>query len=593
MMHDRNSWYARTLGTIVGFWSINQVLYLLDIRLTLDLAILVVGGSIVAFEAWALYTQSRIGAMLEPQDVEKGNLGQITPDPSPAANSVGLASASGLIASCCLFGLFGVSALRSIVALDQSGFLFVNWQHVAQLLLIAVGAAMTPAIWRERKKSTGGSAQAMLALCGLATATALIVAMVHLGFISAGITLVLIALIAASASVGALVFPQLSKGKFLGWFLSGVCGGIASLWGIYLMSNAEGIVWGGITSCVVAALLALAWVAISKKNGGIEWLFGGAASFAMAAQLMTQLGLTGPYVAILTCSSIGWSGVVACRLLGAFQTSPLKEISNSTDRPGSHTGTEVLPISSAFNSIILIGATASVLFATFSLDQSEGMWNQLALLLAQAFGLGVSALLVRAGNWRKSFIAAIPVVLLTSLLVLAVGVEFTFGQLLEFCCVFAGVLVTARAYIGWAAEKDEAKDSTTFTFWLGTTLLVLPMVVGLVVGRLGGGDVFFSWRGVHEIGCLLIGLALLGSGVLCRIRSTTLGGVFLLATVVVSNLLMINWPGELRDASMLMMIGGGAFFSLALLLSIYRDRILEIPKQYREGKGVFSVMKWR
>ena len=98
---------------------------------------------------------------------------------------------------------------------------------------------------------------------------------------------------------------------------------------------------------------------------------------------------------------------------------------------------------------------------------------------------------------------------------------------------------------------------------------------------------------MHEVGALAIGLALLGSGVLCRIRSTTLVGVSLVATYVLSLLCLIQWPDQLQNASVLMMIGGGAFFGGALLLSFYRDQLLAIPEQVRDGQGVFKVFKWR
>jgi len=42
-----------------------------------------------------------------------------------------------------------------------------------------------------------------------------------------------------------------------------------------------------------------------------------------------------------------------------------------------------------------------------------------------------------------------------------------------------------------------------------------------------------------------------------------------------------------------MMVGGGLFFSIAVLLSVYRDRLLSIPQRIQEGEGVFRIFKWR
>ena len=34
-------------------------------------------------------------------------------------------------------------------------------------------------------------------------------------------------------------------------------------------------------------------------------------------------------------------------------------------------------------------------------------------------------------------------------------------------------------------------------------------------------------------------------------------------------------------------------FAIGVLLSIYRDRLLQIPEHLRERKGLFSVLSWR
>ena len=56
---------------------------------------------------------------------------------------------------------------------------------------------------------------------------------------------------------------------------------------------------------------------------------------------------------------------------------------------------------------------------------------------------------------------------------------------------------------------------------------------------------------------------------------------------------LVELPEQLQTTAVYMMIGGGLFFASAVLLSVYRDRILSVPKRIQEGEGVFQVFKWR
>ena len=124
-------------------------------------------------------------------------------------------------------------------------------------------------------------------------------------------------------------------------------------------------------------------------------------------------------------------------------------------------------------------------------------------------------------------------------------------------------------------------------------MLVTPLMVGLISDRFFFEAAIGPWRYIHEVGGLVVALMLLGTGILSQIRSTTLSGAALLVTFVVSNILLIEFPDQLQQTSVLMMIGGGVFFSTAVLLSVYRERLMQLPERIKEGKGVFQILKWR
>jgi len=115
----------------------------------------------------------------------------------------------------------------------------------------------------------------------------------------------------------------------------------------------------------------------------------------------------------------------------------------------------------------------------------------------------------------------------------------------------------------------------------------------MLVQRFDGTMADWGWVLAHEVGVLVIGLLLLLAGVLCRIRWSTIVGGSTLMIYVVSLIGLVRLPEQLQTTAITMMVGGGLFFGTAVLLSIYRDRLLTLPKRAQAGEGVFSVLKWR
>ncbi len=159
----------------------------------------------------------------------------------------------------------------------------------------------------------------------------------------------------------------------------------------------------------------------------------------------------------------------------------------------------------------------------------------------------------------------------------------------------AGLL--SFGHLGWRREVDAADTKTPRAslvdeqLWFGSLLAMVPLTLGLVGVRLDGGSL--GWTALHEIGVLLVGLLLLSSGVLCRLRATTLTGGAALGMYLLSLVMLIDVPDQLQTVAVYLMAGGGALFAIAVLLSVYRDRLLALPGRIREGEGVFAVLKWR
>jgi hypothetical protein len=166
------------------------------------------------------------------------------------------------------------------------------------------------------------------------------------------------------------------------------------------------------------------------------------------------------------------------------------------------------------------------------------------------------------------------------------------GQKLEIVSVVSGLLLLVVGHLGWYREQEGHNDLVSLCLGLGSLLVALPLIVAVVGCRLSP-PYFDTFHTLNELGMLTAGLVLLATGYMFRIKSTTLGGASLMATYLITLLLFIRFPAELQTTAVYMMIGGALFFAAGLLLSLYRDRLLEMPDRIKRREGVFRVLTWR
>jgi len=242
---------------------------------------------------------------------------------------------------------------------------------------------------------------------------------------------------------------------------------------------------------------------------------------------------------------------------------------------------------------ISYGSVATVLIALSRLLTSEAAWPLVGMLVVQMGTAAIAGLLTKQSGWRRHFwIFAVVQFLLTLLVVNSLS-TLNFFQRGELLLTTAGLIVLAMGYWGWSREADRQEELVSFNLALGSFFSAVPLTLGMLVQRFDNQLAEWSWGLVHEAGVLVIGLLLLGAGVLCRIRWSTIIGGSTLMIYVVSLFGLVRLPEQLQTTAIYMMIGGGLFFSTAVLLSIYRDRLLAIPKRVQEREGVFHVLKWR
>lgn len=166
----------------------------------------------------------------------------------------------------------------------------------------------------------------------------------------------------------------------------------------------------------------------------------------------------------------------------------------------------------------------------------------------------------------------------------------TMWDKLEIFCIVVGIASLVIGHIGWHRERDQQSDLVSFSLLCGSLLVGLPLAIAVLIHRCQPTPQFST---LNELGMLTAGILLLATGFILQLRATTITGAGLLLVYLVSLVLYIHMPENIKPAAIWMTIGGGLLIGTAILLSIYRDRLLTLPDRVRRREGVFRVLSWR
>ncbi|MSQ95587.1 MAG: hypothetical protein EXR98_13650 [Gemmataceae bacterium] len=206
----------------------------------------------------------------------------------------------------------------------------------------------------------------------------------------------------------------------------------------------------------------------------------------------------------------------------------------------------------------------------------------------------LSAWLVQHPVWRRVYLVLSIVNGLLVVLMIHKLSELTPWQKLEIFSVVVGLILLGVGYFGWYRETDRASDLTAFALFLGALCLVVPLLLAIVIYRTDRANPERFQPRSDDIGLVAACVVLFGSGILCRIKATTLiGSLGMLCYLVV---IVVGLFRHLDDAWMygiLIFIGGLTLFSTGLFLSIYRDRLLALPDKIKRREGIFRIFDWR
>jgi len=363
------------------------------------------------------------------------------------------------------------------------------------------------------------------------------------------------------------------------------------------------------TACLLVVILSAAFgigpdrrIAVEMNNSShlLLALFFLQASLFYGVEVWFTRRAAGVYLAIATACGAVWQlltvadvlpstylltfGLLGMALLLAYRLALAERIS----RPRVS-----LAIFRGGNTLLSLAGVGGILLTLHNIANIGIDWPTLILMGVLMASSLLATFLVAEDSWRRWYFVLLIGQGLAAFLMIGLASQLLIWQKLELFLMACGLVMLIVAHIGWFRERDQRQDTVTTGLVLGSLLLAGPLVVCLIAQRLGFYPVSPTWGVLHDVGLLVAGLALIGSGVLCRIRATTITGAISLVIYLATLLVYIRLPEQLQHVAVYMMIGGGVFFGTALLLSIYRDWILSLPSRVREHQGVFKVLTWR
>lgn len=440
------------------------------------------------------------------------------------------------------------------------GFEF-TWGYVAAAATMLVAQAI--AAFRQGGETASPNRWSAVCLSAIALTGGAVSLLPVAAFGQSAALILAMAAVAAVASGKALTRPDDHRAALL-------CGAEACGWLLVLLLAPYAAFAASLATLAATATLAGVFVAVStddKRYAGVVAALLAAAA-AWQAIFLFHIGI---HLALVSFSTVSLIAIALDRL-------ELLHRIGGAGRIG-----------------LILAATAGGLLAGNRLLAGETTWQLLGLVSGQALVTGVAVLLSKRDQGRDGLIALCAAQVVVAALVVNTLSVLSLGQKLELFSVVVGSALVVAGLIGWrreAARESGGSDRLTdANLWIGSLLAATPITIGLVMTRLLGGAPW--WIAFHELGVLTVGLALVGVGVLCRLRATTLTGVASLTVYVFSLATLLQVPDQLQNVAVYLMAGGGAVFGSAVLMSVYRDRLLAIPERIREGEGVFAVLKWR
>jgi hypothetical protein len=303
-------------------------------------------------------------------------------------------------------------------------------------------------------------------------------------------------------------------------------------------------------------------------------------------QLLGYWGMPGPYYTMMF-AALGIGLLAVSRAMGVGTVT----VYRSTGGTGLAIRGKGLAAFQTGNAIVCVALLAGFLQGLALLATPDDITVPSILALALTIVAAVAAtLLVPHGAWRRMYVTS--TIALGGLMCLSLNlhIDLSGWQKLEIFSVVVGVLLIAISYVGRFRESDgEENEMVSVGLWLGSLMATVPLVVAVMYYWATGDP-----STIDQLALLTVTVLMVLTGYVWQVKSTTfLGGVslvFYLFVFVVSLSLGLDKQWII---GVYLTIGGGLIFALGVGLSMYRERLLQLPERISKREGVFRILNWR
>ncbi len=280
-------------------------------------------------------------------------------------------------------------------------------------------------------------------------------------------------------------------------------------------------------------------------------------------------------VALLGCLSLAM-----VRLFEAGQ-SEAKADGGSTERVA-------LPFEVATCWVLFIASISLPIQMLLTMGSAERWVEHLWPSLVGSIVVGIAATFAPDG-WKRVYVSCATIILAVVGVTFALHSQISLPRKVECYAFVVGVLCLIIGYVQrWREIGRDAKMEATAALWLGSVLVAGTITVGGIVARANP-----EYALPIDAPLVLIGsMSLIALGVASQVKATTLTGSVSLTTYLLVLLTTLLRAADL-SVGIYLGVGGAFIFVAALVLSLYRDRILSIPEHVEKRTGIFRVLDWR
>ncbi len=285
-------------------------------------------------------------------------------------------------------------------------------------------------------------------------------------------------------------------------------------------------------------------------------------------------------------AALGLACLVASRALG---DEPNLSGSNHSSLKDSVARGRGIHIFQCGNGILGIACLATLFQGLAGLATRSGSWLDILTMFATAGTAALAAFVVPARNWRRIYTTAAISIGAVTFMRLSLLSQLSGWQKLELFCVTIGVAMLIAGHIGLFRESHGKRhEGVGVGLGLGSILVSAALTIAVFYHRWLVGRP----STIDEIALLTLTIPMLITGLSWKVKATTLCGGLALTTYLVALVISLAYRPEVA-IGIYLAIGGAFVFAIGIILSIYRDRLLEIPDHVANRTGVFRILNWR